>query len=351
MQMFNRPYTKPVSSRKQPRIISSNALELLSNLTHAKTEDEAIREIIHVFSNVFQPLDIIYIALQGDAILSVRPHDTPSDVTQNVIRFGKELIKNSQAVEDLPGKIVLPIASHTETYGMVSLEFGDMPRPDHQSIDFGHRLASYAGVVTSNLRSRQKLEDYLISQNSTSVEGFTGLSSRRYFFEIAEAEFRRSQRYSRPLSAILVDVDNFKLLNDAFGSETGDQILKDLSRIFNKELRESDIRVRMSGEELLILLPETHMRYAHALAERLRRRIEEMSFEIGNQTIKITISVGVASLNKNIRTLEELVNCCDQALTQAKHCGKNQVSAWAAPLVEYGPTFPIPETDYRIGFY
>lgn len=350
MQMMNRPYSKPSTSRKQPHSHYSHSLDMLSDLTHAKTEEEAIREIIHIFSTIFQPQDIIYIAMHGDSILSVRPRETFPDVVREIIQHTKDAQPHDSIIET-PGMTIFTIMNQIEISGHVSLDFGEIPKPDQRSISFGHLLANYAGVVMSNLRARQKLEDIQNFDRSTSIEGFTGLSTRRFFFDIAEAEFRRSKRYNRPLSAMLIDVDDFKTVNDTLGSEAGNQILKELSRLLHKELREPDIRVRMGGEEFLILLPETKLRYAQNLAERLRRRVSGMTFDVENQTAQISICIGVAAIDQSIQDLEDFIHSCDQALTMAKRGGKNQVSTWAAPLAEYESTHILPESDYRIGFY
>jgi diguanylate cyclase (GGDEF)-like protein len=350
MQTFTRPSLRPVPAKK-PHNSYSQVLELLSNLSRSKTEDEAIREIIHVFSIVFQPNEIIYIALQSDLIVSVRPHETPPDLTRVLIEQAKKINPELHSIERST-RPIFPITSQGETYGIISLTFGEMISPEQHFYDIGQMLAVHSGVVISNLRARSKVkEDDRLLQKTDFVGGLTGVSSRRYFFEIAEAEFRRSKRYNRPLSAILVDIDNFKTLNDKYGSETGCHVLAELSRIFNKELRESDIRVRMGGEELLMLLPETTLRYSHALAHRLLRRITEMPFEVCGVPVIVTISLGVVGLDKSIKTLEEFINGCDQALAQAKRLGTNQVSTWAPPVKEYEAVYVVRETDYRIGFY
>ncbi len=351
MQTFPRPFHKPVTTKKQQHSSYSQALDLLSNLSCAKTEEEAIREIIHVFSTVFQPQDMVYIALQSDLILSIRPHETPPDVTQELIQEASKIHPDLTCIERSTHPIY-PVISHGETFGIISLTFGDMPSPDQHFYDVGRMLAIHSGVVISNLRARTKIKENDRSlQETIPIAGLTGISSRRYFFEIAEAEFRRSKRYNRPLSAILVDIDDFRKLNEKYGAETGNHVLVELSRVFNKELRESDIRVRMGGEELLILLPETTLRFAQSLADRLRRRITEMSFEVSGSPVPISISLGVVGLDKSIKTLEELINGCDMALSQAKRLGANQVGIWAPSARENDPVYSMRETDLRIGFY
>ncbi len=351
MQMFNRPYIKSIGSRRQPRAESGRTLDLLSSLTRVTTEEEAIRSILHLFTTTFHPRGIVYVALQGDMIVSVRPHDTPPEIAQTVLRQARDARASGQTV-NIPGHLILPVSTPLEVFGLVSLDLNDpYITPDSSILEDGQRLAGIAGVVISNLRAHEKMDELSILHKSALAESYPGFSSRRYFFEIAEAEFRRSKRYDRPLSAILVNVDNFKALDDAYGVKAGEHVLAELAHLFNRELRESDIRVRMGGEEFLFLLPETHLRYAQSLAERLRRRVAELPIEYNEQPINVTVSLGVVGLHSSIHSLEEFISYCDQALCQAKRNGNNQVATWALPVSEYSQTLIIRETDFRIGFY
>lgn len=350
--MFNRPFTRSTSSRRQPRIETDRTLDLLSTLTRVKTEEEAIRSILHLFTSIFHPRGILYIALQGDMILSVRPQDTPPEVALSVLRKARDARSNGYTA-DIPGSLILPISTPLEVFGLLSLDFGESSAigPNAAILEDGQRLAGMAGVVISNLRAREKMEEYSILHKAALAESYPGFASRRYFFEIAEAEFRRSKRYDRPLSAILVNIDDFKLLDDSYGVKTSERVLAELARLFNRELRESDIRVRMGGEEFLFLLPETHLRYAQTLAERLRRRVAELLIENNDQPITVTISLGVVGLHSSIQSLEEFISYCDQALCQAKRNGNNQVSTWAMPEMDFRQKLIIKETDFHIGFY
>ncbi|NLF50773.1 MAG: GGDEF domain-containing protein [Leptolinea sp.] len=351
MQTYSSPYNKPVTTRKPSHNSYSEALDLLANLSCARSEDEAIREIIHVFGTVFQPQDLIYIAMHDGSAQFVRPMETPKGKIRELIHLASQIQPANQSI-DQSTTPVFPIICHGELQGIVSLDFGDIPPPDQHFFNIARLLSLHAGVVVSNLRARQKLkEGDLSAQDTIPISGYTGIMSRRLFFEVAETEFRRAKRYHRPLSAILVDIDDFASLTDAYGSEITGHILTELSQLFNRELRESDIRVRMGGEELLVLLPETTIRYAQMLAERLRRRVTDIPLEVDNAPVPITISQGVAVLDPSMKTLEELINGCDQALTQAKRYGGNQTATWAPPVKEYEPITYVGETDLRIGFY
>jgi diguanylate cyclase (GGDEF)-like protein len=349
MQTKIRPSHNIVTTANRPEDCYAQVLELLADLSRVKSEEEAIQEIQRVFRSVFSPQEIVYIALQGDLIISVVPHDTPPEISRSLIHQAKN---NHSGMLEKPVFNVFPISNLSENLGLVAISENKTMPFDQRSLDIGRMLAIYSGVVISNIRVRQKLmDDEKLLRKQGTADAMTGLSSRRFFFEIAEAEFKRSKRYERPLSAILVDIDNFTALKEAYGPEISFNMIVDLSCIFTKELRDSDIRVRLGGEELLILLPETNLKFAQTLAERLRQRIEYMPFEVDQRPVPLTISLGVGSLDRSTRSLEEFINDCDKALHQARQGGGNQVAVWGKLLKEYEPVFTFKESDHRIGFY
>lgn len=162
------------------------------------------------------------------------------------------------------------------------------------------------------------------------VDPLTGVLNRRALFERLGAEFRRSIRYSRPLTVVMVDIDHFKLLNDRFGHATGDAVLARCAREMASNLRESDVIGRYGGEEFAVFLPETTLADGTFVAEKLRLAVERLSFDApdgGAKPVRVTVSAGVASI-PDLATPDEqaLVNRADQALYSAKRAGRNQVT-------------------------
>ncbi len=156
---------------------------------------------------------------------------------------------------------------------------------------------------------RQALKDFL-----------TGLFNRRYFDEILRWEIEFSKRYKHPLSIILFDIDDFKCINDKYGHQFGDQVLKVIAELTKKHIRSSDVPARYGGEEFIILLPETDLKGAVKVAEKLRHIIETSPID----GVKITASFGVTELLDG-DTLDSLIERADKALYQAKRQGKNKV--------------------------
>lgn len=157
----------------------------------------------------------------------------------------------------------------------------------------------------------------------------TGLSNRRHFLELASRAFDQAQRYRRPLSAIMLDIDRFKEINDTFGHAAGDRILARVGERMREVMRKVDILGRYGGDEFIIFLPETGREGARRLAERLRAALSAQ-VDAGESWIEITASMGVASTfgESADLTLEELIRRADQALYQAKQAGRDQVRVY-----------------------
>jgi diguanylate cyclase (GGDEF)-like protein len=162
----------------------------------------------------------------------------------------------------------------------------------------------------------------LLQKQNATTDALTGMLNRHAFYPILNQELSRSARYARSFSIILLDVDEFKDINDNYGHLEGDKVLKELSSLVVGLLRKTDCTGRWGGEEFLILLPETEPADARILAERIREKIEETHFL---QKYYITASFGVAAFRAG-RNLETLLECADKALYQAKCNGRNQVA-------------------------
>jgi diguanylate cyclase (GGDEF)-like protein len=149
---------------------------------------------------------------------------------------------------------------------------------------------------------------------------------RRTVLERLEQDMTRAQRYATSLSVFVLDIDHFKLVNDHYGHQAGDVVLRDCAALLMRELRESDLAGRLGGEEFLGLLPETALEGAVALANRFRELVGGMVFQIpGGRTLRITVSIGVAQLHQSGQTLVSLLARADNALYDAKKAGRNRV--------------------------
>ena len=159
------------------------------------------------------------------------------------------------------------------------------------------------------------------------TDSLTGLYNHRHLFELADREFQRARRYRLPLSVMMLDIDEFKRVNDTYGHAIGDQVLQGVAECCRKELRGVDVIGRYGGDEFVTMLPETGLPAACQVAERLRKRIAERVLDTRAGRVTVTVSLGVAILDDKHLTPETLFDGADQALYVAKKNGRNQ--AWS----------------------
>ena len=144
----------------------------------------------------------------------------------------------------------------------------------------------------------------------------TGLKTRRHFEEQLDREIKRAERNGSPLSLVLIDVDDFKLVNDSYGHKTGDIILREIASRLMKDRREIDTVARYGGDEFILILPDTNLVGADYVAQRLREDIDSAGFAVSSpsQLIRLTISLGAASFPRDARSKPDLLEAADVAL-------------------------------------
>jgi diguanylate cyclase (GGDEF)-like protein len=210
----------------------------------------------------------------------------------------------------------------------VELPFGD---PPHQYLDLKisplyDRRGGFLGrlVVWRDITPLKMAQSEL--QEQAIRDHLTGLYNRRYLGETLERELSRATRGNYPVSLVMIDIDHFKNLNDAFGHHMGDSILKSFAEQLMEQTRVEDIICRYGGEEFLVLLPNIPARGAHEIAERWRQVFQEThAFHDENHT-NVTVSCGVAEFPVDGHTAEDLVAAADKSLYQAKALGRNRSS-------------------------
>jgi two-component system cell cycle response regulator len=182
---------------------------------------------------------------------------------------------------------------------------------------------------------RKRHSDYLRSRLEESVElsiidPLTGLYNRRYLESHMRTLFAEAQRSGRAFSVLLADIDHFKHVNDAYGHDAGDAVLKEFSSRLRHNTRSVDLACRMGGEEFMLVMPETDLARAYQVGERLRTCVAAQAFEIGERRIGVTASVGLATLEHLEETTETVFKRADNALYAAKRRGRNRVVTDAA---------------------
>ncbi len=219
----------------------------------------------------------------------------------------------------LPFAVYVPLLKEGELYGVMKIG----PKINGEAftendLEFFSTLASQAVIAFENAR--------LYSLAIT--DSITKLFVHRYFQLRLDEEVKRSRRYNSTLSLLMCDIDHFKEINDKYGHQQGDIILREISLILRKNIRSTDVAARYGGEEFVIILPETTQSDARIVAERIRRDIAKFDFPSiaqGQPPLHCTISIGVAGFPLNANDKDELIQKADSSMYQAKDQGRNRV--------------------------
>ncbi len=176
---------------------------------------------------------------------------------------------------------------------------------------------------------KEKLEEIAYT------DPLTGLYNRRFFFEEAKKLYELAKRHNEPFSIIMMDVDNFKRVNDEYGHDVGDMVLKKLAEVIKNSVRASDIAARFGGEEFIIALPKTDEEGAVLVAERIRQEFKKSKVVVDSLEVRTTVSVGVSTYRGD-QTLDQLIKEADEALYRAKKTGKDKVVTYTEIAQETG---------------
>jgi diguanylate cyclase (GGDEF)-like protein/PAS domain S-box-containing protein len=210
----------------------------------------------------------------------------------------------------------------------------DMPRVGRRrylagdaSPIFGADGQLAAVVETLRDMTDEKKAQVALQQLATR-DGLTGLANRRCFDETLQAEWQRALRHQQPLSLLMVDVDNFKQYNDAYGHVGGDECLQRIANAVASEMRANDLVARYGGEEFAVVLPNQSLKGAAIVAERIRCRVEQLHLpNLGSTRHVVTVSIGAATaLAAPENDPSQLIATADGALYRAKHMGRNRIS-------------------------
>ncbi|MBT2339872.1 MULTISPECIES: sensor domain-containing diguanylate cyclase [Pseudomonas] len=165
-------------------------------------------------------------------------------------------------------------------------------------------------------------------QQLSSIDRLTGLYNRGHWEESLKTAYARHLRYGNELSLVMFDIDHFKRVNDTYGHQAGDKVIEQVARVLREHARDSDVAGRYGGEEFGVVLSDTDKAGAEVFAERLRKAIEALEVLHGDQSIRFTISLGVADLNQPSNSHADLIAWSDQALYRSKEGGRNRVTVY-----------------------
>jgi diguanylate cyclase (GGDEF)-like protein len=222
----------------------------------------------------------------------------------------------------MPSLIVLPLCVHDAALGTLILgsdavgAFGEELRPTLEV------LARHVAVSLANARMVKRLEEL------ATTDGLTGLLNKRALTETARQKMRSSERFKKSLSLIIGDIDHFKRVNDNYGHDVGDQVIKGFGEVLRRSKRETDAVGRFGGEEFVLVCEQTDEAGALLLAERIRQELEATTFHTHSGPLQVTCSLGVATFPQVGPDWEALFKATDEALYVSKKAGRNRVTGW-----------------------
>lgn len=328
-------------------------LDITSTMAASLDPSEVLNTIVSKVAGITQAVrcSIVLIANQENEGYVLASHEDPAvkelkiDLTkypeiQQVVNTKaplalEDIINNpimspvKENVKDFEGMslLIVPIVFNDEVLGTLFLRTRKKVNGfTKKEIDFCRIVANASFHALRNARLFEKVvkeKDYL--KEMAVRDHLTSLYNHNFFYSRLDEEFERAVRYETPLALIMMDIDNFKQINDTYGHRVGDMVLKEISALIKKGVRKTDIVARYGGEEFSVILPHTLLKGAVEEAERIREMVESHAYA-GLVNHRVTVSVGVASYpQKGAMNSGDLVNHADDALYKAKWSGKNCV--------------------------
>lgn len=259
---------------------------------------------------------LIYVFLKQDGEFNLVWPKACKD--ERIFEALKQLTPETESLLTNNDKIgAFPLTSEGEITGCIVAR-STLDTLSKRDISYLEQLTRQSAITIDRANAYSKVLQY------ATLDALTNLNNRRQFEVRLKQEIATTKRQSNPLCAMMIDIDFFKKVNDTYGHASGDAVLRKVAAIIKEQLRESDIPSRYGGEEFAILLPFTHIEEAKIVGERLRKAVEVTPIPIDNQSINVTISMGLAEF-KQEESGEELFARADKALYEAKETGRNRV--------------------------
>ncbi|MCP5109144.1 MAG: diguanylate cyclase [bacterium] len=237
---------------------------------------------------------------------------------------GADVIEEETGVPGFDPNLIYsnPIRAKGQVFGILNVYHPQMPTISLYQKQLLEKLSPYISTAIGAISMHNKIKGLSV------IDGLTQLYNRRYIMEIFKTEFSKTTRYESDLSILMIDIDDFKKINDTYGHLSGDLVLKTLSTLIRNSLRNVDLPGRYGGEEFILILPETGKENGVLVAERIRERIEKHTFKTMNgDPLTLTISIGLSELSdlENKTNELEMIKIADARLYKAKRTGKNKV--------------------------
>jgi len=330
---------------EQRRATQLEAINAIARQSTAVLElNELMEKVCQVIVQSFE-VDHVSILLKEEGKLALRAHFgrlTPmmplgatlppgSGLSGRALMTGKTVVENDLAavigyvvgLKESASEMCIPLIAFGESLGVLVLDSSSSGAFRTEDVQTLESVADMCATAIQNAHYFERVRQMAY------LDGLTGIFNRRFFELRIMQEIERANRYDLVLSVIMVDIDHFKRINDEFGHLLGDEVLKQISRLFEQHLRKPDVLCRFGGEEFALLLPETTGERALAVADKLRQIVS--SYPFPGIPRPVTFSAGVADFPRHGRTRDEMVQAADAALYAAKQAGRDRIHAAPAP--------------------
>jgi len=325
-----------LEQRKAAQLEAVNAIARQS--TAVLELSELMEKVCRVIVQSFE-VDHVAILLKEDDKLALRAHcgrltlampigsvlPPGAGLCGRALLTGKTVLENDVSavigyvtgVQEAASEMCIPLIAFGEALGVLALDSSSIGAFREEDVQTLESVADMCATAIQNAHYYERVRQMAY------LDGLTGIFNRRFFEMRIMQEIERANRYDLALSIIMMDIDHFKKINDEFGHLLGDEVLKQISRLFGQHLRKPDVLCRFGGEEFAVLLPETSGESALAVAEKLRQMVAGYAFP--GIPRPVTFSAGVAEFPGNGRTRDELVQAADAALYASKQGGRDRV--------------------------
>lgn len=285
-------------------------------------------ENVMLLSLILKDLGTIRSALSGKDAIRMVKEDAPDLILLDIQMPEMDGYEVFKALRADPASANVPVIFVTG----LSQEADEEKGLELGAIDYITKPYKPA-VVTARVRNHLRLREYAMRleqmneelERLATTDVLTSAYNRRYFMGKLEEEVRRVTRYKRPSSLLMLDIDHFKQVNDTYGHDVGDRVLKRLVEIMEAEFRQFDTVARLGGEEFAVLLPETPYASAIVSAERFLDRVRKCRIPVGDKELSFTVSIGCVEFDCGTANSERILKNADVALYQAKNSGRNRV--------------------------
>ena len=326
--------TRPLTRDLLLESIDQNAVLLdvvSSRLTMIFDLDTALKEIGEVTQRTMgAERSGVVLARDFDKLEDL---EIPVSITRQAVEQQSVVVEHNlnpncdkpEAKNKICSALCLPVMSEQE---VVALLYAYKKGPDNRPFSkHDVQLAVAISHQAAMAIQREKLlQESQIFEKLAITDDLTGINNRRQILNLAEFEFQRAQRFNHPLTLLVLDLDDLKVLNDDYGHLVGDNALKHLAENCRKQIRNEDSIGRIGGDEFVILLIETDQEVGKVVAERIRQSCCEMQVETGNGPVNFSVSIGIATSSKKTPNLTTLFDKADAAMRKAKKTGKNRVA-------------------------